>query len=47
MLVTNVELYGEENIETNLLETFYIVTNSVTLSLDSDPQAIKIFMENF
>ena len=25
----------------NLLETFYIVTNNFTLSLDSDPQTIR------
>ena len=31
----------------NLLETFYIVTNSFTLSLDSDPQTIRSIMKNF
>ena len=30
----------------NLLETFYIVTNSFTLSLDSDPQTIRSIMKN-
>ena len=31
----------------NLLETFYIVTNSFTLSLDSDPQTIRSIIKNF
>ena len=31
----------------NLFETFYIVTNSFTLSLDSDPQTIKSIIKNF
>ena len=31
----------------NLLETFYIVTNSFMLSLDSDPQMIRSVMKNF
>ena len=31
----------------NLLETFCIVTNSYTLSLDSDPQMIRSIMKNF
>ena len=31
----------------NLLETFYIVANSFTLSLDSDPQTIRSIMKNF
>ena len=31
----------------NLLETFYMVSNSFTLSLDSDPQTIRSIMKNF
>ena len=30
----------------NLLETFYVVTNSFTLSLDGDPQTIRSIMKN-
>ena len=40
-------LYSEKKIWTKYTLNFYIIINSFTPSLDSDPQAIRSIMENF
>ena len=46
VLDTKQNLIVKKRYQENLIEIFYIVANSSTLSLDSDPQTIGIIMKN-
>ena len=45
--ILNILYIVKRRYKQNLLETFYIATNSFTLSLDSDHQTIGSIMKNF